>query len=633
MISASLIVLLSCSFGLAQSTRRPARPAPASQPAAVALGQRPQVQLNDEDDEDNEDKDQQATRSGPARAGVAQSGLAQPGQARNGPARNGPAGPAASMNLATETYKDELDQAIQKHFDEKKITGLVVLYARDGLLTYKKSLGFADVAGGVKINENKVMRLNSVSKWVGTVLALKMQEQGEINLNSKVRDCLPDIPDHHTYRIIDALACRSGVRHYGGAKSNQSPGGDWGSQDYAKAGDAIPNFWHDPLAKPVGAYHYSSFGYPIADACLEAASGKSLRQLLVDKIGTPHGLSTLKVEDLEDNDPARVKFYSFKTGAEIAPPKKEWTPSGGGMQATPLHLLKLGILLGDGKIISKQNVKKMMTRIELSDSYGLGCSHAVENGNHVMAKNGAAEGSNAYIWLVPDRRMVMVVMANRDGAGVSGLGKELRNILLSTDEAAGQKPDLVARDFAKTGGPTYKDGKWEIDVRFKVVNEGGAGANLAFVNSVMVGTEHRWSGFTDGLPPKGSKTINATVKVSDPGKVMGGRTIDLFAYADAPIAGGDTSISPNGRIAESSEVNNKAKLEVKLPGGLEIGLAAEQPDQPSASGAGGVGGGSKLPKRVAPASPQRTQTPSRAQSDDEDQPRVPKRIGKGKKMP
>ncbi len=630
MISASLMFLLTGGVLVAQTSARPARPAPASQPSVAVLGQRLQVQLAEADDED---EDRPATRAG--QNGLGRNGLGRNGLGRNGAARNGAAGPSASTNLATETYKDELDQAIQEHFDEKKLPGLTVLYARDGLLTYKKSLGFADVAGGVKMNENKIGRLNSVSKWVGTILAMKMQEQGEINLNAKVRDCLPDIPEHHTYRIIDALACRSGVRHYGGAKSNKSPTNDWGEKDYAEATDVLPNFWHDPLAVPVGAYHYSSFGYPIADACLEEASGKSLRQLLVEKLSTPNGLSSLKVEDLEDNDPNRVKFYTVKNGqnSQIDPPKKEWTPSGGGMQATPMHLLKLGILLGDGKIISKQNVKKMMTRIELSDSYCLGCNTAVENGNHVMAKSGSAEGSNAYIWLVPDRRMVMVVMANRDGAGVSELGKELRDILLSTDKAEGQKADLVVEDFARTGGPTYKDGKWEIAVRYKVVNDGGAGADLAFINSVMVGTDHRWSGFTDGLPPKGSKTINATVKVSDPGKVMAGRTIDLFAYADAPIAGGDTSISPNGRISESAEVNNKAKLEVKLPGGLDIGLTSDQPDEPSTSGVGGVGGGNKPPKRVAPVKPQRTETPSRGQSDDEDKPRVPKRIGKAKRLP
>src|SRR5262245_19137362 len=175
----------------------------------------------------------------------------------------------------------------------------------------------ADVAGHVQMNESKIGGLNSVSKWVGTMLALKMSEQGQINLNSKVRDCLPDLPAHHTYRIIDALACRSGVRHYGETKSPLSPSSDWGEQDYATAADEIPNFWHDLLVGPVGAYHYSSFGYPIVDACLEAASGKSIRQLLLDKISTPHGLSTLKVEDLEDNDPARVKFYTVSGGQNV----------------------------------------------------------------------------------------------------------------------------------------------------------------------------------------------------------------------------------------------------------------------------------------------------------------------------
>jgi hypothetical protein len=313
-----------------------------------------------------------------------------------------------------------------------------------------------------------------------------------------------------------------------------------------------------------------------------------------------------------------MKFYtkSGNSNVQVTPENSTWKIWGGGIESTPMDVLKLGILLGDGKIISKQNVKTMMTRLDPFDSYCLGVSHAVENGNHVMAKSGSFKGSNAYIWLVPDRRMVMVVMANRDGADVDGLGRKLRSILLSTNQAAGEKADLVVQDFERTGGVVYKDGKWEIPVRYKVYNQGGAGANISFVNSVMVGTQHRWTGFMDSLAPKYSKTVTATVKVSDPGKVMGGRTIDLFAFADAPVAAADTSMSPNGRIEEEAEVNNKAKLEVKIPGGLDIGLTGQKPDQPSAPSSHGV----KKPQRVT--------------SEEAAKPtRVPVRIGKMKKSP
>lgn len=519
---------------------------------------------------------------------------------KTAPAQRSPVAQAGPANIASNVLSSQFDQEIDDHFDDKKLPGLVVLMARDGLLTYRRVKGKADVAGNVAMSEHKIGRLNSVSKLVGSVALVRLEEQGKIDLKAKASSYIADLPAHHNYRVLDLLACRSGVRHYGEPTSNQSPTG-WSENDFATAMDVIPNFWHDPLASPSGSYHYSSFGYTISDACAEQVSGKSFSNLLVDLVSNPAGASSLKVENLEDNSHLRVKFYTVKNGqnVEVDPPKKEWTPSGGGMQSTPLDLLKFGIALMDGKIIKKSSVERMMKRLDPNDSYAIGCSTAVENGYHVMAKDGSAEGSNAYIWMVPERRMVMVVMANRDGAGVDSLGKRLRQIALGTAKAASEEADLVIEHFARTAAPRYKDGYLEIPVTFKVVNQGKAGANISFINSVKVEGVHRWTGFMDALPREDSETVNAVVKVSDPNKLLAGRKLTLQAFADAPIAGGDTSIPSYARIDESSENNNTKSLEVQVPGGLDLkaptrpNADAKQPSRPTQP--------TRVPVRVRPA--------------------------------
>ena len=101
--------------------------------------------------------------------------------------------------LASPGINNQLDQAIEEHFLEKKLPGLVVLYSRDGLLVYKKTLGFADVESQTKVNESHIFRFASVSKLIAAAVALKAVEQGQLNLNAKVKSLLPEIPDHHTY--------------------------------------------------------------------------------------------------------------------------------------------------------------------------------------------------------------------------------------------------------------------------------------------------------------------------------------------------------------------------------------------------------------------------------------------------
>jgi CubicO group peptidase (beta-lactamase class C family) len=543
--------------------------------------------------------------------------------------------PAFPNTLAGASFKDELDQEIEEYFAEKNLPGIVVLYARDGLLTYKKTLGFADVQNNVKMTENHIGRLNSVSKWAGAIISLKQVEKGQFNLDVAAKSYLPNLPAHHTYKVKDLLSCRSGIRHYGESTSPLSPG-DWGDADYATAAEAAPMFWNDPLAAPIGAYHYSTHGYTIQAACLEAALDQPIADIVKATLSTPFGLSTLDVEDLDDGNPLRMKFYEpinaedlSQGNKEVQPSNSSWKVLGGGLQSSAMDLLKLGILLGDNKIIAQANVKKMMTRVEAEDSYCLGCNHAVENGNHVMAKSGSWPGSCAYIWLVPERRMVMAIMINRDtGASASGLGKKLRDVILAADKADGEKPDLVVQDFVRTAAPHYKDGKLEIPVRFKVVNQGKAGVDNSFVNCVQIGAKDRWTGFMDVLPPSGaSKTVNAVVKIPDPSKLLAGRTLSLIAFADAPIAAADTSMPWFGRVSEASEVNNKAKLSVKVPGGLD--LTAPTP---------GTHSGTKPPQRVTgnaiaiPPTTIKPRVPQRVPTVEPPSTPVPTRVP-GKRIP
>jgi CubicO group peptidase (beta-lactamase class C family) len=350
--------------------------------------------------------------------------------------------PAVSPGEASpQSYQDQLSRTIDEHFAKRDLPGLAVLYARDGQLAYQKMAGFADVAGQVPMTEDKVGRLNSVSKWIAAIVSLQAVEQGKLQLDAPANSLISGLPAHHTSTVRDLLACRGGIRHYTGQTSPESPR-DWMESQYDTALAAAPQFWHDPLAVPVGKYHYSTHGYTILGACLEKAFDRPTREIIRTQLSQPFDLPTLAEERLADGNPQRMKFYTPTENGnrEITPQNSTWKVWGGGIESSPRDLLKLGILLGDGKIISRENVKLLMTRLDPEESYCLGCNHTVEHGQEVMAKSGSFQGSNAYLWLVPERRMVMVIMANRDQADVTGLGLKLRSIVLAADKDANETP-------------------------------------------------------------------------------------------------------------------------------------------------------------------------------------------------
>lgn len=158
--------------------------------------------------------------------------------------------------------------------------------------------------------------------------------------------------------------------------------------------------------------------------------------------------------------------------------------------------------------------------------------------------------------------------------------------------------DLIVKDFHATGTPQWNGSNLEIPVQFKVQNQGEAATTINIVNSVRVSGVDRWTGFMGTLTAGQTKTVNAVVKVADPNKLLSGRTLQLQAYADAPIAAADTSIQPYGRIDESNDNNNTASIQVQVPGGLQL-----KGEKPAAPGSGRPNGfkasePARLPMRI-----------------------------------
>lgn len=346
--------------------------------------------------------------------------------------------------LAPQTETD-LDAAVGLHFAERHLPGLVVLAARDGETVYRKTVGFADIENKTPVTPASVFRMASVSKLFAAVLGLRLEELGQVDLSTRADVLLPDIPAHHTSRLVDLLACRGGVRHYGEEASPKSSA-DWDTQHYDTAVEAARQFWHDPLAAPVGQYHYSTHGYTIFGAALEQATGEPVGALLEKHLAGPLGLASLKIEDRSLEVPARVTHYRLADSSEAGSGNRairaddiSWKAFGGGLECSAEDLLRFGVRLSAGDVISATSMARLTQRIEPETSYALGCDQYTERGLNVFTKSGGQAGVSSYIWCVPELQLVMVVVTNRqDEGGSPALGDALRRLILATESPNGR---------------------------------------------------------------------------------------------------------------------------------------------------------------------------------------------------
>jgi len=98
-----------------------------------------------------------------------------------------------------------LDSAIDSALEERRLVGTVVLVAREGSIVYCRAAGMADRENSLPMRADTIFRLSSVTKPIVAIAAMRLVEEGRINLADPVTRWLPyfrpRLPDGSTPTI------------------------------------------------------------------------------------------------------------------------------------------------------------------------------------------------------------------------------------------------------------------------------------------------------------------------------------------------------------------------------------------------------------------------------------------------
>lgn len=275
------------------------------------------------------------------------------------------------------------------------------------------------------MDSKHVGSIASVSKAVAGVLTMRMVEQGQVDLDDDTRDWVPTMPEHHTHELGDLLSNRGCVRHY------QSGQDGFRNQSYATALAASQQFWDDDLVCTVGQYSYSTHGYTLFGAALEAAGGDDVKDLVREKLTNPVGLGTLAPQNLSDPSVRRMSIYT-DNDQKVSIPSNDWKVLGGGIDSNAYDLGRFGAKLAAGQILSQDSLDTMWTVPNANSTYAHGWSTGTDDGHQVVAKDGSWTGNLAYLRIYPDDGIVVAVMMNDRSGNQSAtqLGRDIGGIIL-----------------------------------------------------------------------------------------------------------------------------------------------------------------------------------------------------------
>lgn len=368
------------------------------------------------------------------------------------------------------------------------LPGAAVAVAKDGRLVYARGFGTADVEAGAAVQPDSRFRVASVSKPITAVVAMRLVEEGLLDLDAKAFSFLDDLPaaDGATEdpRLGD-ITVRDLLQHSGGWDrdgTGYDPMFDlvnianrMGTPRPADVETVVRYMRGRPLSFTPGTrYSYSNFGYAVLGRILERVAGKPYDQLAKEVLAEAGILGMdLGSTRLADRLPGEVRYYpltdvasSVFDGTSVPWPyggfSIEAMDAHGGWVASAPDLLRFTAAL-DGRpnrpdLLSASAEAAMAARPTIpmwaSTNYWYGLGWSVNTNGHWW-HTGSLPGSESLLVRSSYNGLHWVVLLNARTARSSTYMAELDNAMWTLALGVSSWPthDLFSAFVAGEAGP------------------------------------------------------------------------------------------------------------------------------------------------------------------------------------
>jgi len=367
----------------------------------------------------------------------------------------------SALLLLSSSLHAELPPGVQKRIDalvaeemaRRHIPGLSVSVATGNEIQLERGFGLADVENQLPVTPETKFRTASIAKSLTAVAAMKLVEEGKLDLDASIHTYLPAFPKKKwTVTSRQLLGHLAGVRHYKSAAEAAM------ADHFPTVQSALAVFADDPLVhEPGTAYLYSSFGYNLLGAVMEKASGERFDQLVMRSVFTPAGMKDSCVDSVFAIIPHRTRGYMWATPGksdsfvefaglatgQLYNARLHDTSSkipGGGFLSTSSDLVRVALALNEDKLLRPETVREMWaegkTTVGKATQYGLGWRVEKLDGDLLVGHSGGQAGTSTHMLSTPSRKSAVAVMCNLQGVSL----KNLTTSILSAVNAASAPP-------------------------------------------------------------------------------------------------------------------------------------------------------------------------------------------------
>ncbi|HEU4694711.1 MAG TPA: serine hydrolase domain-containing protein [Vicinamibacterales bacterium] len=324
-------------------------------------------------------------------------------------------------------------KSVRAALTEQNLPGLSVAVGVDGDLVWAEGFGWAGLEKNVPVAPDMLFRIGTASVPLTSAAVGLLLEDGRLKLDEVIQTYVPEFPAKQW-----PVTLRQVMGHVAGVANDGGDEGPLFGQFCERPVDALQflsGYEVELLFEPGTQHHYSSYGWILVSAAVEAAADEPFLAFMQKRVFDPIGMHDTKADSAAARNRATFYFPRFaadpRYGLHLMRPINYSCYAGASVfLSTPSDLVRFAMAINSGRLLQPATVQLLQTPLRLASGqetgYGLGWgidTAAVAGAQtHSVGHDGTTlGGAVASLLSFPEHRIAVSVVSNISYANTSAI--------------------------------------------------------------------------------------------------------------------------------------------------------------------------------------------------------------------
>ena len=332
---------------------------------------------------------------------------------------------------------EESRRIVRADLAERSLPGVSVAVGAGGAIVWAEGFGWADLENRTPVSPDTRFRIGTASTALTSAAAGLLIEQGRLELDDRIQTYVPAFAEKQW-----PVTLRQLMGHVAGVRTDGGDEGPLLSQRCERTDEGLQPFAERPLLfEPGTQYRYSSYGWILVSAAVEAAADVPFFTFMRKGIFEPLGMHDTKPDSATEPIPDRATFYFPRFAADpryglhlMRPIDYSCYAGSSAFLSTPSDLVRFALAIDSGELLQRSTVQLLQTPQRLvsgqDTGYGLGwdleaVTLAGKQTGLVGHDGDALGGMVASFMTFPEYGIAVAVMSNISYADTFSIGVQI----------------------------------------------------------------------------------------------------------------------------------------------------------------------------------------------------------------